>query len=65
MYQLHEAMARERMRDIRDNAAQRRLASQASSARSWRLLAAYVARRAAKSEQRLAEIPSSEYDLAG
>jgi hypothetical protein len=55
MYMQYEALARERMREQRANAAQRRLASEVASARRWRRLASYTARRAARSQLRLSD----------
>jgi hypothetical protein len=53
MYMHYEALAKERMREQRVKAAQRRLANEVASARRWRRLASYTARRATKSQTRL------------
>jgi hypothetical protein len=65
MYSMYEAFARERMREQREQAAQRRLSSQLASARMWRRLASYSASRAARSSRRLAEQSAADYQLAG
>ncbi len=65
MYSMYEAFARERMREQREQAAQRRLSSQLASAQLWRRLAAYSAGRAAQSSRRLAEQPAADYQLVG
>ena len=65
MYQLHEALARERMRERLDQAAHARLQNELASVRLWHRLAAYSARRAARSERRLAEHPAADYQLVG
>jgi hypothetical protein len=63
MYSMYEALSRDRMREQRAQAAQARLLSELSSARLWHRLAAYSARRAARSDRRLAE-HSGDYRLA-
>ncbi len=65
MYPLYEALARERQREQREQAAQSRLARELASTRLWLRLAAYSSRRAARSQARLAERPMAEYQLAG
>ena len=63
MYSMYEAFARERTREQLERAASQRLSSQLASARLWRRLAAYTARRAARSNRRLAE--ARDYQLVG
>jgi hypothetical protein len=65
MYQMYEALARERQREQREQAAQRRLASELASVRLWQRLAGYASRRAARSSRRLAEHSAADYSLAG
>jgi muconolactone delta-isomerase len=65
MYQMHEALARERQREQREQAAQRRLASEVASVRLWQRLAHYASRRAARSSRRLAEHSAADYSLVG
>ncbi|MGI8666425.1 MAG: hypothetical protein ACR2N4_10390 [Jatrophihabitans sp.] len=64
MYSMYEALARERMREQQEQAARRRLSQQLASAQRWQRLAAYSARRAARSRRRLAENPAADYQLA-
>jgi hypothetical protein len=64
MYQMHEALARERIREQREQAARRRLVAEVVSVRLWQRLAAYASRRAARSSRRLAEHSASDYSLA-
>jgi hypothetical protein len=64
MYTQYEALARERIREQREIAAQRRLSKQVASVRLWQRVADYSARRAARSQRKLAE-RSAEYQLAG
>jgi len=52
---MYEALARERMREQRDRAAHVRMMNQLVSARRWHRIAAFSARRAARSDRRLAE----------
>lgn len=63
MYSMYEALARERMQERREQAAQRRLCSQLASARLWRRLAAYSARQEARSLRHLAERSAADYQL--
>lgn len=65
MYLMHEAIARERNREQLENAARRRLSQQLASARRWNWLAAYSARRAVRSQRRIAENSAADYQLAG
>lgn len=66
MYLLHEALARERMREQREQAMRRRLSHELASARRWQRLAAYSAGRAARSRRQLAEqSAAAEYQLVG
>ncbi|MFL6162749.1 MAG: hypothetical protein ACJ74U_11040 [Jatrophihabitantaceae bacterium] len=65
MYSMYEAFARERMREQLEQAAQRRLSAQLAAARRWRRLAAYSARRAARSSRRLADHSAADYQLVG
>ncbi|MBV9821133.1 MAG: hypothetical protein JO144_02730 [Actinobacteria bacterium] len=65
MYSNYEALARERTQEQLSRAAQYRLSRQLVTARRWRRLAAYSARRAARSQSRLTEQLSSDYQLAG
>ena len=65
MYALYEGLARERTRELLEQAAQRRLSTQLASARRWRRLAAYSAGRASRSSRRLAEHSAADYQLAG
>jgi len=64
MYQLYEALARERIRDQHEAAARRRLASQVASVRLWERLAAYAAGRAARSTHKVEQHAASEFSLA-
>jgi hypothetical protein len=64
MYHMHEALARERIREQREQAARRRLVAEVASVRLWQRLAAYASRRAARSSRRLAEHSASDYSLA-
>jgi hypothetical protein len=64
MHYMYEALARDRQREQQERAAQNRLASELASARLWLRLAAYAARRAARSQNRLAEHSAAEYQLA-
>ncbi|UQX89729.1 hypothetical protein M6D93_06935 [Jatrophihabitans telluris] len=63
MYSQYEALARERMREQHAHAAHMRLSNELASARLWQRLAAFSARRAARSQRRLAE-HSADYQLA-
>lgn len=63
MYSMHEAFARERMREQLERSASRRLSSDLASARMWRRLASFSAGRAARSSRRLAEHMASDYQL--
>jgi hypothetical protein len=65
MYTMYEALARERTHEQTVSAAQRRLSQQLVQARRWHRLAAYSAKRAARSERRLAERLAADYELAG
>jgi len=65
MYTMYEALARERTQEQTVLAAQRRLSQQLVQARRWHRLAAYSARRAARSERRLAEQQGAGYQLVG
>jgi CRISPR/Cas system CSM-associated protein Csm2 small subunit len=65
MYSMYEALARDRMREQRERAAHQRLVNELVSARRWQWLAAYTARRAARSQRRLAERSAADYQLAG
>jgi hypothetical protein len=65
MYFQYEALARERIREQRENAAHRRLLHELASARRWQRLAAFTARRAARSERRIFEQSVEDYQLAG
>jgi hypothetical protein len=65
MYQLHEALARERVREQLERAAHARLLRELASVRLWHRLAAYSARRVARSERRLAEHSAADYQLVG
>jgi hypothetical protein len=64
MHYMYEALARDRQREQQERAAQNRLASELASARLWQRLSAYSARRAARSQRRLAEHAAAEYQLA-
>ena len=64
MYAQYEALARERMREQREHAAHVRMTNELASARLWRRLAAYAARRAQRSERRRAEHSAADYQLA-
>lgn len=63
MYSMYEAFARERMRDQLEQSASRRLSAELASARMWQRLAAYSARRAARSSRRLSEHSAADYQL--
>jgi hypothetical protein len=63
MYAMYEALARDRMREQRRDVAQARRASELASVRLWHRLAAYAARRAARSQRQLAERSAADYDL--
>jgi len=65
MYSMYEALARERMREQREQSARRRLSHDLASARRWRRLAAYSARRAARSGRALAEHSAADFQLVG
>jgi hypothetical protein len=65
MYLMYEALARERTQEQVTLAAQYRLSQQLVAARRWRRLAAYSARRAARSQRRLTEQLSTDYQLVG
>jgi hypothetical protein len=65
MYTMYEALARERAQEQAMLAAQYRLSHQLVTARRWHRLAAYSARRAARSQHRLAEQLSADYQLVG
>lgn len=65
MYTLNEALARERLCYQLEQAATRRLAREVSTAQRWQRLAAYCARRAARSQRELSERATSEYQLVG
>lgn len=65
MYAMYEALARERTQEQRVSAARDRLSRQLADARRWHRLAAYSARRAARSERRLAEQLGTDYQLVG
>ena len=65
MYSMYEALARERQREQRERAAHQRLSRQLASVRLWQRLAAYSARRAARSRYQLAEQSAADYQLVG
>jgi hypothetical protein len=65
MYSMYEALARERMREQREQSARQRLSHDLASVRRWRRLAAYSERRAARSRRALAEHSAVDYQLAG
>jgi hypothetical protein len=65
MYTMYEALARERTQERITLAAQYRLSQQLATTRRWRRLAAYSARRASRSQRRLAEQLSADYQLVG
>jgi len=65
MYTMYEALARERTQEQLATAAQYRLTLQLSQAKRWHRLAAYSARRAARSERRLTEELAADYQLVG
>lgn len=65
MYSQYEALARERSRRQREDAAHHRLTHELSSARRWQRVAAFTARRAARSQRRVGEHSAEEYQLAG
>lgn len=64
MYSMYEALARERMYELQEQAARQRLCSHLSSARLWRRLAAFAARQEARSRVRLADRSVADYQLA-
>lgn len=63
MYCQQEAFARERIRDRRAMAARRNMAGEAASIRMWQRLAAFSARRAARSQERLEELTAADHPL--
>ncbi|MDQ1745428.1 MAG: hypothetical protein QOE23_3767 [Pseudonocardiales bacterium] len=65
MYTMYEALARERTQEQLTLAAQHRLSQQLVQARRWHRLAAFSARRAARSERRLTEELAADYQLVG
>jgi hypothetical protein len=65
MYTMYEALARERAQEQAAQAAQYRLSQQLVTARRWRWLAVYSARRATRSQRRLTEQLSADYQLVG
>jgi hypothetical protein len=65
MYSMYEALARERMREQREQSARRRLSHDLAAVRRWRRLAAYSARRAARSRRALAEHAAADFQLVG
>lgn len=65
MFTMYEAFARERTQEQAVLAAQHRLSQQLVQARRWHRLAAYSAKRAARSERKLAEQLAVDYQLAG
>lgn len=65
MYSMYEALARERMREQREQARRWRLSQDVAVARRWQRVAAYSARRAARSRRQLAEHSVADYQLAG
>lgn len=65
MYSMYEALARERQREQREQAARQRLSQQLASARLWQQVAVYSARRAARSRRQLAEQSAADYQLVG
>ncbi|HST47828.1 hypothetical protein [Jatrophihabitans sp.] len=65
MYTMYEALARERAQEQAMLAAQYRLSQQLVTARRWRRLAVYSARRATRSQRRLTEQLSADYQLVG
>jgi hypothetical protein len=64
MYSMYEALARERMREQLQRSARQRLSHELAAARRWHRLAAYSARRAARSQRQLAEHSAVDYQLA-
>jgi hypothetical protein len=64
MFTMYEALSRERTQEQLMQAAQHRLSQQLVQSRRWHRLAAYSARRAARSERRLTEL-AGEYQLVG
>jgi hypothetical protein len=65
MYAMYEALARERLREQREQSARWRLSHDLAAARRWRRLAAYSAGRAARSRRQLAEHSAADYQLVG
>ncbi|MEO9239367.1 MAG: hypothetical protein ABI418_14900 [Jatrophihabitantaceae bacterium] len=65
MYSMYEALARERMREQREQAQRQQLSQDVARARRWQRLAAYSARRAARSRRLLAEHAAADYQLVG
>jgi len=65
MYTMYEALARERAQEQAVLAAQHRLSQQLVTARRWRRLALYTARRSTRSQRRLTEQLSADYQLVG
>lgn len=65
MYTMYEALARERTQEQLTLAAQHRLSQQLVQTRRWHRLAAFSARRAARSERRLTEELAADYQLVG
>ncbi len=63
MLSMYEAMARERMRDAQQSAAERRLSARLKSERIWQRLARLAARREARAH-RLADEARESYSLA-
>ena len=63
MYSMYEALARERMREQRERSARQRLSQDVAAVRRWHRLAAYSARRAARSQRQLAEHSTADFQL--
>ncbi len=65
MYTMYAALARDRSRELQVEAAHHRLCQQLTTARMWNRLAAFTARRAVRSQRRLAEDSAADYQLVG
>jgi hypothetical protein len=63
MYSMYEALARERMREQREQSARRRLSQDVASVRRWHRLADFSARRATRSRRQLAEHSAADFQL--
>ncbi|HEY3736045.1 MAG TPA: hypothetical protein VGL26_01265 [Jatrophihabitans sp.] len=56
MYPMHEQLARERMREMQEQAQRRRLSREMASANRWRYLASRAEQRYARRAERAAEV---------